>query len=342
MSTKKRKAPSATPSKKATPPYKPSERAVEIEEAGLPKYLSCIIDGKLPKFENPPEKWGNADHIIPVDHTIIVLIEAVKKVNPQDYVVIPESFMLNMEMEFVDDEDEEYQKERIDKLLKQYKDKIVEILEQYKDKKRIYVCVNSSKWLNGPSHQNFICVMKETKQIIRFEPTTNNVRLEAFGIGKFWKQVAKGHGYTYEVIEKAFWLNQIHACRLNSLILALNHILDISIETFLGCFGLKGKANFLECDEETLRKFNFTVQDQLYKFLKNTKALPLPRPKSTRLKPVLSDPPETNPVLYNPPSKKLKTKYVLSEPPSKKLKTRLVFRSKKKSKLKKSKKINKQ
>lgn len=334
MSTKKRKAPSATPSKKATPPYIPSERAVKIEEAGLPKYLSCIIDGKLPKLLEPPtEGWGESKHIISVDATIKVLIEAVKKVNPQDYVVIPESFMLDMEMEFVNDEDEEHHlKERIDKLLIQYKDKIDKILK-YKDndKKRIYVCVNSSKWLNGPSHQNFICVMIKTQQIIRFEPTTNNPRLEAFGIGKFWKQVAKGNRYTYEVIEKAFWLNVINACRLNSLILALNHILDISIETFLDCFGLKGKANFLECDEETLRKFNFTVQDQLYEFLKNTKAPPLPRPKLTRRKP------ETNPVLYNPPSKKLKTRLV-----SKKLKTRLVFRSKKKSKLKKSKKINKQ
>jgi hypothetical protein len=319
MSTKKRKAPSATP------PYIPSERAVEIEEAGLPKYLSCIIDGKLPELLEPPtKKWGNAGHIISVDDTIRVLIEAVKKVNPQDYVVIPESFMLDMEMEFVDDEDEEYQKERIDELLEQYKDKIDKILK-YKDKKRIYVCVNSSKWLNGPSHQNFICVMIKTKQIIRFEPTTNNVRLEAFGIGKFWKQFAKDYGYTYEVIKKAFWLNLINACRLNSLILALNHILDISIETFLGCFGLEGKADFFDCNIDTLRPFNFTVQGQLEKFLKNTKAPSLPRPESTRLK--------------KSPSR-LKTDPDI--PPSKKRKTRLVFRSKKKSKLKKSKKINKQ
>lgn len=339
MSTKKRKAPSATP------PYIPSERAVKIEEAGLPKYLSCIIDGKLPKFEKTPEDWGdNSKPIITADNTVIVLIEAVKKVNPQDYVVIPESFMLDMEMESVDDEDEKHQKERIGVLLKQYKGKIVEILKQYKDKKRIYVGVNSSKYLNGPSHQNFICIMIETKQIIRFEPTTNNVRLEAFGIGKFWKQFAKLYGYTYKVIEKAFWLNQIHACRLNSLILALNHILDISIETFLGCFDLGlDPPNFLHCDTETLRKFNFTVQGQLEKFLKNTKApLSLPRPQLTRRKPVLHSPPETNPVLHSPPSKKPKTKHVLSEPPSKKRKTRLVFRSKKKSKLKKSKKINKQ
>jgi len=321
MSTKKRKAPSATPS------YKPSERALKIEEAGLPKYLSCIIDGKLPKLLKPPtKKWGNAGHIISVDDTIIVLIEAVKKVNPQDYVVIPESFMMNMEMEFVDDEDEEYQKERIDELLEQYKDKIDKILEKYKDKKRIYVCVNSSKWLNGPSHQNFICVMIKTKQIIRFEPTTNSPRLEAFGIGKFWEQVAKDYGYTYEVIEKAFWLNLINACRLNSLILALNHILDISIETFLGCFGLEGKADFFDCNIDTLRPFNFTVQGQLQAFLKNTKApLSLPRQLSTRLK--------------KSPSR-LKTDPDI--PASKKPKTRLAFRSKKKSKLKKSKKINKQ
>jgi hypothetical protein len=326
MSTKKRKTPSATPSKKRKT-YTPSAKAVAIEEAGLPKYLSCIIDGKLPKFGNPPENWGdNHKPIISADDTIRVLIEAVKKVNPQDYVVIPESFMLNMEMEFVDDKNEEYQKKRIGELLKQYKDKIVEILEQYKDKKRIYVGVNSSKYLNGPSHQNFICVMIETKQIIRFEPTTNSVRLEAFGIGKFCKQFAKLYGYTYVVIEKAFWLNQIHACRLNSLILALNHILDISIETFLGCFGV---ANFVMCDTETLRKFDFTVQGQLEAFLEDTNAPLLPRPKSTRQ--VL--------VLHSPPSKKPKTKHsvYLSNPlsPSR-------FRSKKKSKLKKSKKINKQ
>jgi hypothetical protein len=288
--------------------------------------LSCIIDGKLPELLEPPtKKWGNAGHIISVDDTIKVLIEAVKKVKPQDYVVIPESFMLDMEMKFVRDEDEEYQKERIDELLIQYKDKIDKILK-YKDKKRIYVCVNSSKWLNGPSHQNFICVMIKTKQIIRFEPTTNNTRLEAFGIGKFWKQVAKDHGYTYEVIEKAFWLNVINACRLNSLILALNHILDISIETFLGCFGLGiDPPDFLHCDDKTLTKFNFTVQDQLYEFLEDTNPLPLPRQPSTRLK--------------KSPSR-LKTDPDI--PPPKKRKTRLVFRSKKKSKLKKSKKINKQ
>jgi hypothetical protein len=338
MSTKKRKAtlPSATPSNKRKT-YKPSKKAVEIEEAGLPKYLSCIIDGKLPKFENPPEKWGNADHIIPADDTVRVLIEAVKKVNPQDYVVIPESFMLNMEMESVDDEeDEKYQNKRIDErigeLLKQYKDKIVEILEQYKDKKRIYVGVNSSKYLNGPSHQNFICVMIETKQIIRFEPSSNSQRLKAFGIEKFCEQFAKLYGYTYVVIEKAFWLNQIHACRLNSLILALNHILDISIETFLDCFDLGlDPPNFLFCNTKTLKKFNFTVQHQLEEFLENTNAPPLPRPKSTRRKPVLSDPPKTKHSIYlrNPLLSRFRSK--------KKSVVKL-----KKSKLKKSKKINKQ
>jgi hypothetical protein len=334
MSTKKRKTPSATPPS-ATPSnkrktYKPSKKAVEIEEAGLPKYLSCIIDGKLPKFENTPEDWGNVGHIISVDDTIRVLIEAVKKVNPQDYVVIPESFMLNMEMKFVRDEDEEYQKERIDELLIQYKDKIVEILEQYKDKKRIYVGVNSSKYLNGPSHQNFICIMIETKQIIRFEPSSNSQRLKAFGIEKFCEQFAKG--YTYVVIEKAFWLNQIHACRLNSLILALNHILDISIETFLDCFDLGlDPPNFLFCNTKTLRKFNFTVQYQLEEFLEDTNAPPLPRPKSTRRKPVLSDPPKTKHPIYlrNPVLSRFRSK--------KKSVVKL-----KKSKLKKSKKINKQ
>jgi hypothetical protein len=326
MSTKKRKAPSATP------PYRPSEEAKAIEEAGLPKYLSCIIDGKLPKFGNPPENWGdNPKRIISADDTLRVLIEAVKKVNPQDYVVIPESFMLNMEMEFVDDENEKYQKERIGELLKQYKDKIVEILEQYKDKKRIYVGVNSSKYLNGPSHQNFICVMIETKQIIRFEPTSNSQRLKAFGIEKFCEQFAN-YGYTYEVIEKAFWLNQIHACRLNSLILALNHILDISIETFLDCFDLGlDPPNFLFCNTKTLKKFNFTVQHQLEEFLENTNAPPLPRPKSTRRKPVLSDPPKTKHSIYlcNPVLSRFRSK--------KKSVVKL-----KKSKLKKSKKINKQ
>jgi hypothetical protein len=329
MSTKKRKTPSATPSNKRKT-YKPSKKAVEIEKAGLPKYLSCIIDGKLPKFENTPEDWGNVGHIIPADDTVRVLIEAVKKVNPQDYVVIPESFMLNMEMKFVDDKNEKYQKERIDEILEQYKDKIVEILEQYKDKKRIYVGVNSSKYLNGPSHQNFICVMIETKQIIRFEPSSNSERLKAFGIEKFCEQFAKG--YTYKVIEKAFWLNQIHACRLNSLILALNHILDISIETFLDCFDLGlDPPNFLFCNTKTLKKFNFTVQHQLEEFLEDTNAPPLPRPKSTRRKPVLSDPPKTKHSIYlrNPVLSRFRSK--------KKSVVKL-----KKSKLKKSKKINKQ
>ena len=336
MSTKKRKTPSATPPS-ATPSnkrktYKPSKKAVEIEEAGLPKYLSCIIDGKLPKFENTPEDWGdNSKHIITADKTVIVLIEAVKKLNPQDYVVIPESFMLNLEMKSVDYKNEKYQKERIDKrigeILEQYKDKIDEILEEYKDKKRIYVGVNSSKYLNGPSHQNFICIMIKTKQIIRFEPSSNSERLKAFGIEKFCEKFCEqfAKDYTYVVIEKAFWLNQIHACRLNSLILALNHILDISIETFLDCFDLGlDPPNFLFCNIETLRKFNFTVQYQLLAFLKDNPVV-LQRQLSTRLK--------------KSPSR-LKTDPDI--PPPKKRKTRLVFRSKKKSKLKKSKKINKQ
>jgi hypothetical protein len=150
--------------------------------------------------------------------------------------------------------------------------------------------------------------MTETQQIIRFEPTSNSVRLEAFGIGDFCKQFARYAGYTYTVNEKAYYLNQINGCRLNSLILALNHILDISIETFLDCFGV---TDFIKCDTEILRKFDFTVQGQLEEFLKATNAPDLPRPKSKRPK------------------------------------TRLAFRSKKKSvvkikksKLKKSKKIN--
>jgi hypothetical protein len=116
MSTKKRKAPSSTP------PYRLSAKS--IKEAGLPKYLSCIIDGKLPELlEQTTKKWGdNPGDIMTADKTVKVLIEAVKKVNPQDYVVIPESFMLYMNPMYPTEYQTE-QTQRIDKILNQHKDK---------------------------------------------------------------------------------------------------------------------------------------------------------------------------------------------------------------------------
>jgi len=301
MSTKKRKAPSATP------PYTPSEEAKAIEKAGLPKYLSCIIDKKLPELlELPTKKWGDSSNdIMPTDDTIKVLLRVIEKVNPEDFVVLTQPLILNMAPMNPQEEEEKQQ---------QF---IVEIFKKYGDKKRIYFCVNSSLSLGEPSHQNWICVMTETEEVIRFEPS--NV-LTCFGIGKFCK---KFNDYTYIMDERAFGLNQIDGCRLNSTILALNHILGISLTTFLACFRV---TKFTKRNIETLRKFGFTVQGQLREFLKNNPVV-LPRQLSTRLK-------------TNSPSTRLKTDPDI--PPSKKLKTRLAFRSKKKSKLKKSKKINKQ
>ena len=304
MSTKKRKAPSATPSKKATPPYTPSEEAKAIEEAGLPKYLSCIIDKKLPKLlELPTKKWGcSSDDVMPTDDTIKVLLRVIEKVNPEDFVVLTQPLILNMDP--MNPQDEEKQQQQF----------IVEIFKKYGDKKRIYFCVNSSLSLVEPSHQNWICVMTETKEVIRFEPSDV---LTCFGIGEFCK---KFNRYTYIMDVRAFGLNQIHGCRLNSTILALNHILGISLTTFLTCFRV---TKFTKRNIEKLRKFGFTVQFQLLAFLKVNPVV-LPRPESTRRKHVS----ETD---SNPPSKKQKTKLSPS-----------LFRSKKKSKLKKSKKINKQ
>jgi hypothetical protein len=309
MSTKKRKAPSATP------PYIPSEEAKAIEKAGLPKYLSCIIDKKLPELlELPTKKWGNSPaNIMPADDTVKVLLRVIEKVNPEDFLVLTEPLILNMAPMNPQEEEEKQQ---------QF---IVEIFEKYGDKKRIYFCVNSSLSLGEPSHQNWICVMTETEEVIRFEPS--NV-LTRFGIGEFCEKFNDyDDRYTYIMDERAFGLNQIHGCRLNSTILALNHILGISLTTFLTCFRV---TKFTKRNIETLTKFNFTVQGQLQAFLKVNPVV-LPRPESTRRKHVL----ETN---YNPPSKKPKTKLSPSR-----------FRSKKKSvvklkksKLKKSKKINKQ
>jgi hypothetical protein len=314
MSTKKRKAPSATPPS-ATPSYTPSEEAKAIEEAGLPKYLSCIIDKKLPKLlELPTKKWGySSDDVMPTDDTIKVLLRVIEKVNPEDFVVLTQPLILNMDP--MNPQDEEKQQQQF----------IVEIFKKYGDKKRIYFCVNSSLSLVEPSHQNWICVMTETKKVIRFEPSDV---LTCFGIGKFCK---KFNRYTYIMDVRAFGLNQIHGCRLNSTILALNHILGISLTTFLTCFCV---IKFTKRNIEKLRKFGFTVQVQLREFLKKNPVV-LPRPESTRRK-------QTN---YNPSKKPKTTHSVYLRDP---LSSRSPFRSKKKSvklkksKLKKSKKINKQ
>lgn len=321
MSTKKRKAPSATPPS-ATPSYTPSEEAKAIEEAGLPKYLSCIIDKKLPKLlELPTKKWGcSSNDIMPTDDAIKVLLRVIEKVNPEDFVVLTQPLILNMSP--MNPQEEEKQQQQF----------IVEIFEKYGDKKRIYFCVNSSLSLSEPSHQNWICVMTETEEVIRFEPSDV---LTCFGIGEFCKKFNDydDDRYTYIMDERAFGLNQIHGCRLNSTILALNHILGISLTTFLTCFRV---IKFTKRNIEKLRKFGFTVQVQLREFLKKNPVV-LPRPESTRRK-------QTN---YIPPSKKPKTTHsvYLRDP----LSSRSRFRSKKKSvvklkksKLKKSKKINKQ
>ena len=128
-----------------------AEKGVKFAELDIKsKKVKVVYNSK----KISPEQLRNTISLVGYDaDDVLADPEAVKKLNPQDYVVIPESFMLNMEMKSVDDKNEKYQKERIDKrigeILEQYKDKIDEILEEYKDKKRIYWYKNILILMNG-------------------------------------------------------------------------------------------------------------------------------------------------------------------------------------------------
>jgi hypothetical protein len=217
------------------------ERKNPDPDPELPPYLEDIRGRKLPTLSKTPKNWGdNPNHIITVDETIQVVTEIAKKVN-KEFLVLELSITLPLQLDFT---------------------KIQTEIGKELDcgKTRIYICVNSNSVSSSVSHQNWICVMKNPKQIIRFEPSQD---YEEFGFKEFCK---KFNGFAYVIDENAYGLNKISGCRLYSTILALNHILDIDIKTLLECFGYE---TFENCPIEELRKFDYTVQLQLRKFLEN-------------------------------------------------------------------------
>ena len=209
----------------------------------LPDYLSDLQLPDLQLPELPKENWGmNSGDIITTDNSIKVVLLIAEVVN-KNFLVLEESIILPMH------EEEEIQGS-IDKILK-----------EIENKERIYFCVNASCQNSRLSHQNWVCIVRDTKEIIRFEPSRD---YKVYGIGEFCESFK---GYTYKMDVKENGLNQIHACRLNSTILAVNHILDINIDSFLAFLkknGIIKKKNF---NIEELKKFNYKVNKDFIDFI---------------------------------------------------------------------------
>ena len=219
-------------SRKRKAPDRPDRPDIRSD---LPDYLS---NHQLPEL--PKENWGmNSCDIITTDESIkvVLLIAEVKK-----FLVLEESIILPMPEEEIQGS--------IDKILK-----------EIENKERIYFCVNASCQDSRLSHQNWVCIVRGTKEIIRFEPSRDYI---VYGIGEFCKSFK---GYTYKMDEKENGLNQIHACRLNSTILAVNHILDINIDSFLAFLKKNGIIKEKKFNIEKLKKFNYKVNKDFIDFI---------------------------------------------------------------------------
>jgi hypothetical protein len=227
MSTRKRKAPSRSSGSPS-----PSD---------LPDYLDYIERNKFPELPKLPKKnWGDSSNdIISVDESIKVVLLIAQIVN-KNFLVLKEPIILPGTEEEIDDS-------------------IAEILKEIENKERIYFCVNAA-CERSLSHQNWVCITKNPKEIIRFEPSRDYPQ---YCMAEFCK---KFKGYTYKINEKEHGLNQINACRLNSTILAVNHILGFSIDRFLAFFDFK---KFSIKHIEKLRKFNYKVNQDFEQFLFN-------------------------------------------------------------------------
>lgn len=229
MSTRKRKAPGSS---SGSPSPSPSV---------LPDYLSYIERNEFPKLSELPKKnWGDSSNdIISVDDSIKVVLLIAQIVN-KNFLVLTEPIILPGTEEEINDS-------------------IAKILREIKNKERIYFCLNAA-CERSLSHQNWVCITKNPKEIIRFEPSGDYSK---YCMAEFCK---KFKGYTYKINEKEHGLNQINACRLNSTILAVNHILGFSIDRFLAFFKIK---KFSSKYIEKLRKFNYKVNQDFEQFLSN-------------------------------------------------------------------------
>jgi hypothetical protein len=120
--------------------------------------------------------------------------------------------------------------------------------------KRVYSSINSTD--SVVSHQNWICIDNENKELIRFEP---NIEYPQFRIEELCIEICKKLSFKYRMYTN-FSINPYGACRILSTVLAMCHMYNISCE-------------YLEIlqNEELIKPFIYMVQTEFPSFPQNQK-----------------------------------------------------------------------